>query len=274
MGEPDQEAQYPTSLPLAPFPAPPPFWKSFTSANLLRLKAIRAAQSPTDLEDLSTELEQSGLRSALPTSLLPLLPPPAPSSRSQQSYTIFSQPQPVDPLRPTGAATTTSQATTNLKPLLHTLTDTLLLLTLQLTTELSTDPSSFNGSTTAIEKTLDLIRDSLDRYRPAQARDDVVKMLERRIEEMKGEIGKVERWEQGVGAWLGDVEDAAARKGKVEVDSKEGDGDGGNAKARPDNRVALVRKEQNGNQKAKRAADKRMWESIWDIEGPKDVDMG
>lgn len=68
----DQQQQ----IPNAPFPAPPPFWKQFTSENLSRLKALKdQGKKPEDI----------------PLELTYLEPPPPPA----QTYTIFGEEQTV-----------------------------------------------------------------------------------------------------------------------------------------------------------------------------------
>lgn len=74
----DQQQQ----IPNAPFPAPPPFWKHFTSENLSRLKALK--ESNTKAEDSPLELTY--------------LEPPTPPS---ESYTIFGEEQSVRALHST-----------------------------------------------------------------------------------------------------------------------------------------------------------------------------
>ncbi|KAF7508662.1 hypothetical protein GJ744_009054 [Endocarpon pusillum] len=61
-------------IPNAPFPAPPPFWKHFTTENLSRLKALK--ESNTQPEDIPLELSY--------------LEPPTPPS---ENYTIFGEEQ-------------------------------------------------------------------------------------------------------------------------------------------------------------------------------------
>jgi mediator of RNA polymerase II transcription subunit 7 len=66
-----------STIPSAPFPAPPPFWKHFTSANLSRLRALK--ESNNNPED------------GIPSELTYLEPPPFPTD----SYTIFNEAQTV-----------------------------------------------------------------------------------------------------------------------------------------------------------------------------------
>lgn len=73
----DQEQQQQQQqIPNAPFPAPPPFWKHFTSENISRLKALK--ESDTKPEDIPLELS--------------FLEPPQPPT---ESYTIFGEEQTV-----------------------------------------------------------------------------------------------------------------------------------------------------------------------------------
>jgi mediator of RNA polymerase II transcription subunit 7 len=67
-------------LPNAPFPAPPPFWKHFTSENIAKLKAI---------DDTPEDSEHS--KNILPLELQYLRPPSPPA----ENYTIFGENQTV-----------------------------------------------------------------------------------------------------------------------------------------------------------------------------------
>ena len=81
-------------LPNAPFPAPPPFWKHFTSENIAKLKAI---------DDAPEDSEHS--KNILPLELQYLRPPSPPA----ENYTIFGENQTVC-LSPT----TYKESTTNI----------------------------------------------------------------------------------------------------------------------------------------------------------------
>lgn len=64
------------ALPTAPFPAPPPFWKQFTSDNFERLKAIQNAAGKVQANAPN-----------LPPELQNLLPPSPPA----ETYTVFGE---------------------------------------------------------------------------------------------------------------------------------------------------------------------------------------
>lgn len=76
MADQQQQQQQQQQIPNAPFPAPPPFWKHFTSENISRLKALK--ESDTKPEDIPLELNY--------------LEPPQPPT---ESYTIFGEEQKV-----------------------------------------------------------------------------------------------------------------------------------------------------------------------------------
>ena len=93
---------------------------------------------------------------------------------------------------------------------------------------------------------------------------------------MKGEIRRVERWEGKVGVWLGEVEGGIARVGEGEKGTGKVDGDdnGGGLTTRRGDNATVNYEGQGGSRQAKIAADKRMWEAIWEVGGVKDIDMG
>jgi mediator of RNA polymerase II transcription subunit 7 len=67
-------------LPNAPFPAPPPFWKRFTTENIAKLKAIEDAADTSGQSKPDLPLELQYLR--------PPTPPP-------EHYTMFGEEQTV-----------------------------------------------------------------------------------------------------------------------------------------------------------------------------------
>jgi mediator of RNA polymerase II transcription subunit 7 len=70
----------------AAFPAPPPFWKQFTSENLSKLEEIKNEQKPDVSPSKWTPAELRTLE--LPPELRFLIPPEPPSSGT---YTCFGQ---------------------------------------------------------------------------------------------------------------------------------------------------------------------------------------
>ncbi|KAJ9657438.1 Mediator of RNA polymerase II transcription subunit 7 [Neophaeococcomyces mojaviensis] len=212
------------TIPRSPYPAPPPFWKHFTSTNLSRLEVAEAQESFDAAE--------------LPYELLVLRPPPPPKTPDQQ-YTTFNIPHHVVP-RPTLPVPPPDQPDGILlfKPedlihppqdstgatarpharLLSRLTKSLLLNFLELTTIMAENPRGYSGQLTEdpqfywAEKINDIgvltenIAAVINLLRPHQARESVKTMLENRLIEGREEMQRAGEVRLKVEEFLQEVE--------------------------------------------------------------------
>lgn len=187
------EQQQEIVIPKAPFPAPPPFWRHFTTSNLERFKVLQSNDSSS--------------QQLLPLELTYLRPPPPPSSTAK-SYTTFSQLQPLDTtptLPPSNQLLFNPNKPINHAQLLAQLTNSLLLNFGELIGVLSADPTQHADKMEDIRQLTVNVHAVLNMYRPHQARESVKEMLEgileegqREIEECEGIKAKVEDFVKGL----------------------------------------------------------------------------
>ena len=190
------DADQPQQLPEAPFPAPPPFWRHFTTANEEELKKIESSSD-----------EQ--VKQKLPLHLVYLHPPPPPAP-SAEHYTIFGQNQVIDPTKLSSLPTeqllfNPDDSNLNHALLLSKLTKSLLLNFLELTSVLSLDPTKFEEKMDDIRQLLLNIHVLINIYRPHQARESVKEMLEGILEDGQREIDECDSLKQRIDSFLADV---------------------------------------------------------------------
>lgn len=183
-------------LPRAPFPAPPPFWRHFTTANLTHFSSL-----PPDSS------------SPLPYNLLPLRPPPPPTPAPHQTYTAFDTPHPTVPVpTPTSPSTDPdllfNPSAPDFQPavLLSRLTKSLLLNFLELSTILAENVQEREGKVRDIKVLMYNVHAVINVYRPHQARESVREMLEGVLEQGRREMEESERAKGEVQGFLRDVE--------------------------------------------------------------------
>lgn len=195
------DQQQPVTISSA-FPAPPPFYKHFTTENLARLETIKStkqsAGEETSLDD-SVKFSPPVDIISLPPELRYLIPasPPAGEYRSfntihgarstraqifeeaQQGINvehIISLPPPTEPsLLP------------SLEPL-RTLVHRMLLEFLSLTRILSTEPASWVATWNQLRDLFIEAHGIINQYRPHQARETLIEMMEEQIKKGKEEI--------------------------------------------------------------------------------------
>lgn len=205
MAEQEQQQQ----LPEAPFPAPPPFWRHFTSANGEQLQKLES----------SGESERGKL--AIP---LAYLRPPPPPPTSAEFYTAFGQNQVIDPTKPSSLPREQllfdpDDPKLNHAVLLSSLTKSLLLNFLELTTILSLDPTKHEEKMDDIRQLVLNIHVVINIYRPHQARESVKEMLEGILEDGQREMDECDRLKQKVDEFLADIgkADSSTPKAPVQV---------------------------------------------------------
>ncbi|ETN39880.1 uncharacterized protein HMPREF1541_06106 [Cyphellophora europaea CBS 101466] len=179
----------------SPFPAPPPFWKHFSTANISRLSEIQSSTSSSD----ST--------SDLPYDLALLLPPPAPQFGA---YPAFSRPNQVHPQAdpPPASILLFDPAAPRFNPAvtLTKLTKSLLLNFLELTTIMEVNPSERQDKMEDIRRLVINVHAVINMYRPHQARESVKEMLEGLLEEGRREMEVADAVKEKVKVFLSEVE--------------------------------------------------------------------
>lgn len=236
-------------IPSAPFPAPPPFWKHFTSENISRLKAIK--ESSAQAEDRPVELSY-------------LEPPPPPT----ESYTIFGEEQTLSTHLPSLASLNITQLypTTTSGGLKH--PDYLLLIVRSLHLNfqelciiLSQNPSLIGPKLDDIKNLFQNAHWLINMYRPHQARESLIAMMEGQLDEWRKETDECSKVQSRAEELLGEIERRGKLDGGVDGGGENMDLDGQDTRrTRPliaDARVDCSR---------------RLWKMLTDIEVEADSD--
>lgn len=196
----------------AAFPAPPAFYKSFTPQNLERLQEHleSSGQSTSSPATQPTTAPIPDLLS-LPPELRNLIPPPPPPEGKYRSFGTLHE------VSPTPASE--DQQTPTPARLLS-LTHKILLAFLSLTNALATNPAGYGPIWDELHELFQEIHKVINGYRPHQARETLILMLEEQLERVRGEtrgIGEAVERAKEVVETLG-KEDQDGVGGGVETD--------------------------------------------------------
>ncbi|KAL9000699.1 MAG: hypothetical protein Q9169_000735 [Polycauliona sp. 2 TL-2023] len=175
----------------AAFPAPPPFYQAFTTSNLGHLSSLQEAHPSFTLLDLPPELRN-------------LLPPPLPLPG--QEYRIFGETHATPAPAPTEAP---PKDTPNPHRLINT-TRQLLLAFLSLTNSLAMDPDKWAPKWDDMKALLSEAHGIVNEYRPHQARETLIQMMEEQVERSKAETQGCKEVCERVRKVVGDVESREA----------------------------------------------------------------
>ena len=217
-------------VPFAVFPAPPPFWRNFTTYNLDRLQELEAqsqSQAQDGAEDTATTVPD------LPYTLLTLRPPPPPGPDTP-SYTLFKKihylpPRPTTPINEAETEhlparqvslfdfnTFLQQSTGSARPhvrRLWQLTKSLNLNFLELITVMGDCPEDGGEKVQDIDILLQNVHGIINCLRPHQAREGVKSMLLDMLEKGREEIERMDRAKGEIEEFLRNVEE----EGKVDT---------------------------------------------------------
>jgi mediator of RNA polymerase II transcription subunit 7 len=208
---------------IAPFPTPPPFYHHFTKQNLLRLRQIRReAQQSQSQEQPSTDAQSSSKPDidilSLPPELRYLLPPPPPPDNTYRSFgnaldlsapdltlvdSGIEQLYPDDP-----------SVYTNPTPHLIALTRSLLTTYLALVGILSTNPTLYESKVKDLETIMFNVHGLVNRYRPHQARESLILMMEERVQGLREETRRITEGRARVGEIMGGLGNAERESGR------------------------------------------------------------
>ncbi|KAI4118151.1 MAG: hypothetical protein LQ345_001737 [Seirophora villosa] len=173
----------------AAFPAPPPFYKSFTPANLARLSELQQENPSLTSDDLPPDL-----RNLLP----PSPPPPGHQYRAFNETHPNSAPPPADAI---------PKEPPNPHRLLQT-TRQLLLTFLSLTHSLATDPDTWAPKWDEMKAMFSEAHGIVNEYRPHQARETLIHMMEEQVERCRLETKACKEACEKVKMVLDEVENA------------------------------------------------------------------
>lgn len=234
-----EQTQHPQQI-SAPFPAPPPFYKHFTKENTSQLRRIRreadASQQHAD-EVNGNEHKRDVDILSLPPELRYLIPPPPPT---EGKYKSFGQDldlnQPEQTLAGAGIEQLyPSHPSVKLNPQPHLLGLARSLLTtfLSLVGIMSQNPELYDERVASLQTIMFNMHDLINQYRPHQARESLIMMMEERVEKMKDEMRRIEEAKGKVSALMQALRDGADSQIKPEIELDGGSketGDGADAK--------------------------------------------
>ena len=239
------ETQHQQATPMkAPFPAPPPFYKHFTSDNLAQLRRLRKeAGVPTNRKVESSDDAQAEVDIlSLPTELRYLIPPPPPSST--QPFHAFGFERSLAAPPPTLAEADIPQLypdhpAVRLNPQAHliSLARSLLTTFLALVGNLAQNPGDgWEEETTDLKELAFNLLDLINQYRPHQARETLIMAMEDKLAKERREIEQVAELRKRVDEAMGGLEEGAgAVRAGTDVGlggGEQGEGADGKRKAR------------------------------------------
>lgn len=178
----------------ANFPTPPPFYKHFTKDNIAKLREIRKENgvSQPDSEDSPSADAKDVDIATLPSELRYLIPPPLPADGKWRTFGAQHDLNAPDPsLEDAGIETLfphDPSVKLNPQPYLLSLARSLLTTFLALTGTLSEDPTQYLERVTDLKTIVTNMHHLINQYRPHQARETLILMMEERIEKLRGEI--------------------------------------------------------------------------------------
>ncbi len=219
----------------AAFPTPPPFYKHFTKQNLSKLQRFRKEAGASTLNG---DVQQGFSLLSLPTELRYLIPPSPPPENQYRTFgASINLNAPDASLKEAGIEQLFPDdpaVQLNPSPHLIALTRSLLTTYLSLVGILSQNPIEYyEERTESLQTIMYNIHDLINQYRPHQARESLIALMEERVDRMKDETrriieakAKVEEIMQGLrhGAMLQrtdtDSEHIAMRANEEDQDNK------------------------------------------------------
>ncbi|KAI9691093.1 MAG: Mediator of RNA polymerase II transcription subunit 7 [Bathelium mastoideum] len=183
----------------AAFPAPPPFYKQFTTKNIARLKEVQhgssTTQIPAEIEDREIDL---------PADLQCLVPPEPPSDGKFRSFGgELDVNEPLVPLKerdlvqlfpspPLGRAVE-SEWTLDRASYLKKFAKSILLNFLELVGTLAVDPTQFAPKIEHLNRLFYNSHYLINEYRPHQARETLILMMEEQLARKEAEVEGINR---------------------------------------------------------------------------------
>lgn len=178
----------------ANFPTPPPFYQHFTKDNINKLRQIRKEQGtsqPDPEETRASETKDVDI-STLPQDLRYLIPPPPPADGKWRTFGAHHDLHAPDPsLEEAGIEVlfpSDPSVKLNPQPYLLSLARSTLTTFLALTGTLAEDPTQYQDRITDLTTIVTNMHHLINQYRPHQARETLILMMEERIEKLRGEI--------------------------------------------------------------------------------------
>jgi mediator of RNA polymerase II transcription subunit 7 len=206
------------------WPVPPPFYKHFTKANVAELRRRRKEAGVLhDTNDPDTGDDKRGIDILnLPPELRYLIPPPPPPPSEPfhvfgQSHLLNAPPHTLNDPDLAGKVEKlypdVDAVRLNPKPYLLSLAKSQLTTFLALVGTLSQNAEKYEDLTKDLEIIAYNMHDLINRYRPHQARETLILMMEERVERVRAETRAIRQAKERVGKLVG----AARQDGEQEM---------------------------------------------------------
>ncbi|KAJ5522738.1 Mediator complex subunit Med7 [Penicillium frequentans] len=222
MADPNQQRAVNTA-----FAPPPPLWKHFTRENLDRLKEIKteASKDEDGRPNRNKQWSPAELRALdLAPELRFLVPPDIPTGE----YSVFGelqtlsttlpslQEQGIEQLYPEPATNTTQGSSQSPQPLSHAyyllkISKSLLLNFLETVGILSVSPEQFEPKVEDMRNLFINAHHLLNLYRPHQARESLIMMMEEQLERTRQEIKQMDKIKADIEGVLDDIQAEGSR---------------------------------------------------------------
>ncbi|OQO03971.1 hypothetical protein B0A48_10613 [Cryoendolithus antarcticus] len=236
------------------YPAPPFFYNHFTQSNLAQLSGVRREHSQTfhdgEAPD-STTLD-------IPQDLRYLIPPEPPADGKSRAFNaevgLDIPPQTLADHNIESLVPDTPGTRNNPQRYLISLARSMLTTFLALTGVLSEDPTQYAEKIGDLRMLLYNMHELINQYRPHQARETLIWMMEERVETLRGEIRDIGEAKVKVEGML---------RGMAEVGEQQGS----------DNATAIQGDRGTGAMKedARREKQRRAWQALQAMESTDDV---
>lgn len=244
----------------APFPTPPPFYKHFTKQNATRLRQARKEAGVSQTSNDSDETKRDIDITSLPPELRYLIPPPPPANGKWRSFGLELDLNPpeatlesagIEQLYP-------DHPSVKLNPQAHlvTLMRSLLASFVSILGKLSQDPELADKEVPNLHTIALNAHDLINQYRPHQARETLILLMEERVEKMRAEIKAIGEAKEKVAGLLGSLQ-AGADAQDTSSTTK---------------RVQDATEKEAAVTERRRAKQRAAWAALEELSGPRELD--
>ncbi|KAG8628939.1 hypothetical protein KVT40_002804 [Elsinoe batatas] len=196
----------------APFPNPPPYWKHFTKQNLSRLREHEKSQSMVNGDGVTID------STPLPEDLRYLVPPEPPADEKYKSFGVqLDLNQPDISLAAAGITQIYpySPASTDPTSKLIALSRAIILNYLELVGIISNNPEESAEKIEDLQTLFYNAHDLINQYRPHQARESLILMMEEQLARAKADIQAVQDSKEKLGEALKGIRDEGSKQKKL-----------------------------------------------------------
>ncbi|KAK6437239.1 Mediator of RNA polymerase II transcription subunit 7 [Oleoguttula sp. CCFEE 5521] len=210
------------------YPAPPFFYTHFTQSNLTQLSDIRREQSQETRD--GDALGSAPLdTTSLPQDLRYLVPPSPPVGGKARAFNtevgLDIPQQTLADYNIESLVHDTPEIRSNPQPYLISLARSMLTTFLALTGVLSEDPTQYAEKVEDLRVLLHNMHELINQYRPHQARETLILMMEERVERLRGEIRDIGEARVKVEGMFRGMAEVGEEQGVAVTNGLHGDGE-------------------------------------------------